>query len=291
MARNHAPGSVRAFFFSPTGTARRVVMRVAESAARASGLSLGEPIDCTTAAARARGADGLLDGLGPGDLVVAGLPVYAGRVPNVLLPFLRTLRGNGAAAVAVACYGNRHYDDALVELADLLGAAGFRVIAAGTFACEHAFSRVLAAGRPDEADLAAADRLGALAAERLVERYRVIETDSPFAIDDVPLALPGERPYRPYYRPKDSEGRPVDFRPILPVTSSACVRCGLCSRICPMGSIDPVDPATLAGICVKCCACVKACPVGAKSFVDAAFVRHASELERDYAARREPELF
>jgi len=282
MARDDAPERIRALFFSPTGTTRRVVMRVAAAAARASGLSLGEPLDCTPAAARSRGADGLLEGLGPGDLVVAGLPVYAGRVPNVLLPFLRTLKGNGAAAVAVASYGNRHYDDALVELSDLLGSAGFRVIAAGAFSCEHAFSRVLAAGRPDEADLAAADSLGALAAERLA-------LESGLAANA--LAIPGVRPYRPHYRPKDPEGLPVDFRPIRPETSAACVRCGLCARSCPMGSIDASDPATLAGICIKCCACVKACPVGAQSFIDPAFVRHLRELEGDCATRREAELF
>ncbi|MBO7667286.1 MAG: ferredoxin, partial [Firmicutes bacterium] len=58
------------------------------------------------------------------DIVVCALPVYAGRVPNVLLPYLRTIQGNGAKACAVVVYGNRAYDNALRELQGLLEEGG-----------------------------------------------------------------------------------------------------------------------------------------------------------------------
>jgi hypothetical protein len=39
------------------------------------------------------------------DVVVFGVPVYAGRVPNVLLKYLQSIKGNGALAIAVVVYG------------------------------------------------------------------------------------------------------------------------------------------------------------------------------------------
>ena len=38
---------------------------------------------------------------------------------------LRTVEGGGALAVPVVCYGNRNFDDSLVELRDLLEADEF----------------------------------------------------------------------------------------------------------------------------------------------------------------------
>lgn len=82
-------------------------------------------------------------------LSVFGTPVIAGRVPNVLLKYLADIRGNGALGVPVVLYGNRNYDDALIELRDIMEAGGIRTIAAGAFIGEHSFSKVLGAGRPD----------------------------------------------------------------------------------------------------------------------------------------------
>ena len=58
----------------------------------------------------------------------------------------------------MVCYGNRNFDDSLVELRDLLEADGFRTVAAGAFIGEHSFSTTLAAGRPDQTDLERAAR-------------------------------------------------------------------------------------------------------------------------------------
>ena len=65
------------------------------------------------------------------------------------MKFLDTLEGHGAISIPYVCYGNRNYDDALIELGDILTAKGFENIACGAFIAEHSFSRILAAGRPD----------------------------------------------------------------------------------------------------------------------------------------------
>lgn len=52
-----------------------------------------------------------------GDLVFLGTPVYAGRVPNKIMPYVRdNFTGNEAYAVPIVVFGNRNFDDALVEL-------------------------------------------------------------------------------------------------------------------------------------------------------------------------------
>jgi ferredoxin len=210
---------------------------------------------------------------------VAGVPVIAGRVPNVLLKFLNSVRGNGAEAVCVVLYGNRNYDDGLIELKDIMESNGFKVIAGGAFIGEHSFSDVLAGGRPDEKDLAVAEDFADMIAKKIIKN----ETASP--------KVNGMKPYRDYYKPKDKSGNPVDFRKITPKTKSTCINCGICAEKCPMGSIDFDDVLKLKGICIKCCACIKKCPQGAKYFDDTNFLKHKVELEAEYSNRREPELF
>ena len=87
-------------------------------------------------------------------------PVYSGRVPAVLIDCIDQFEGDGAKAVVVGVYGNRHYDDALLEAADLLGERGFKVIAAGAFIGEHSMAPRVGAGRPDADDLAVAAQFG-----------------------------------------------------------------------------------------------------------------------------------
>lgn len=64
------------------------------------------------------------------DVAVIAVPSYGGRVPAVAAERLGMMRGNGAQAVLVCVYGNRAYEDTLVELEDAAKGAGFRVIAA-----------------------------------------------------------------------------------------------------------------------------------------------------------------
>ncbi len=127
--------AVHAVYFSATGTTRRVVEAVANSL----GELLSKPVivcDFTLPAQREQTLC-----FGAGDLVIFGTPVYAGRVPNVLAPYIQEkVKGHGALAVPMVVYGNRNYDDALIELRDLLESDGLRTIAAGAFIGEHSFS-------------------------------------------------------------------------------------------------------------------------------------------------------
>ena len=83
------------------------------------------------------------------DVAVICVPSYGGRVPAVAVKRLTALHGNGARAVLVCVYGNRAYEDTLVELEDAAKQAGFRVIAAVAAVADHSVARQFAAGRPD----------------------------------------------------------------------------------------------------------------------------------------------
>ena len=268
--------NVNALYFSPTGTTKKITEGIAQRIAqKISGKSEIKVIDFTLKEKRDKEIS-----FTENDLVVIGVPVYAGRVPNVLLPYLNSVLGNGAMAVCVVVYGNRNYDDALIELRDTAQADGFRVIAAGAFVGEHSFSKVLAMGRPDEKDMEIAERF----ADQILSK---IEKGNPGDM----VAVKGEEPYRKYYMPRDRAGTPVDIRKVTPKTNSDCNNCKVCVKICPMDSIDPEDPAKLVGICIKCGACIKSCPTSAKYYDDADYLRHQYELEQQFEARREPELF
>jgi ferredoxin/flavodoxin len=269
---------VRAAYFSATGTTAKVVSRVAEAIAGELGVP-SETFDFTLPPAR----ESMLS-FSADDLVIFGTPVYAARVPNVLLKYLETVRGNGAPAVPVVVYGNRNYDDALIELRDILEKDGFHTIAAAAFVGEHSFSYTLGAGRPDEADMAVADAF----AKQIVSKLETIA--SPDALE--PIFVKGvPYPYRAYYKPRDIEGNPVDLRKVRPLTSDACTDCGLCAEVCPMGSISRDNVREYTGICIRCGACVKKCPQQARYYADAGYLYHKQELEEDFARRAEPKLF
>ena len=177
--------TIRALYFSATGTTQTAVKTVAAAAAAV--------LDCPWQAVsftlpRERQEPLTFDG---DELVIVGVPVYAGRVPNVLLPFLtQMLAGNGALAVPVVLYGNRNYDDALMELRNILAAGGFACVAGAAFVGEHAFSRVLAAGRPDAEDRALMEGFGE-ALGRKVKRLTTVPQEA--------MAVGGCEPIRRWY--------------------------------------------------------------------------------------------
>lgn len=259
--------------FSPTGTTRKTLDAMGGVLEERIAFESVTLVDFAQPAVRREPRS-----FGPEDVLLLGLPVYAGRVPNVLREYVAGLQGRQTPALVLVLYGNRSPGDALAELRELLTAGGFQVLGAGAFIGEHSFSKVLAKGRPDDDDLAEARRFAAALADKLSRGDR--STDYP---------VPGTLPLTGYYTPLGLDGAPVNFLKAKPLTSEACTRCGLCVRLCPMGSITPEDPSAVPGICIKCCACVKECPVGAKSFQDPGFLSHLAQLEANYQEPKAPE--
>jgi NAD-dependent dihydropyrimidine dehydrogenase PreA subunit/flavodoxin len=265
---------IKTFYFSPTGTTKKIVTGIADQLAQDWNCVTAETIDFTLPAGRNEPV-----AFEQQDIVIVGVPVYAGRVPNVLLKYLSSIQGNGALAIAVVVYGNRHYDDALRELKDIMESDGLQVIAGGAFIGEHSFSTKLGAGRPDEKDMAIARQFSREISHKLVAQKEF-----------EPISVPGNQSYLAYMKPAVKGGKP--FHKVTPVTSNDCKKCKLCVSLCPMGSIDADDVSKINGICIKCCVCIKRCPVGAKYFDDATYLEHAKEIEDTYLTpRREPEYF
>ncbi|KEZ88811.1 ferredoxin [Clostridium sulfidigenes] len=263
-------------YFSATDTTKKVISGIAEGLSEAMNLKESiNSIDFTLPKIREKSVSFSKD-----DIVIVGVPVYAGRVPNVLLKYLNSIKGNGALAVAVGVYGNRNYDDALIELRDILELDGFRVIAGAGFIGQHSFSKTLAKNRPDKKDMD-------IARDFADKIYSKIDTGESGQV----LLIKGQKPYRNYYMPRDEKGEPIDIRKVKPKTKDSCIDCKLCASVCPMGSVNLEDVTKVNGICIKCCACIKKCPVEAKYFDDIGYLKHKEELEIKFIHRKEPELF
>ena len=218
----------------------------------------------------------------PTDLVVFGTPVYAGRVPNKIMPFIRdSFVGNGALVVPVVTFGNRSYDDGLIELCTLLETNGFHTIAAVAQAARHAFSD-LAMDRPNHADMNRLNEFAIQIADKINGLKELPE----------PIIVTGNNPVGPYYTPLGVDGKPTVFLKAKPKTDrDKCDYCGACIRLCPMGDIAKTDPADIPGLCIKCQACVKVCHTDAKFFDDPAFLSHKAMLQQTYGDLKQSEFF
>ena len=268
---------VWAVYFSGTGTTKKTVNFIADKLAEKF-KTKKEIFDFTLPEARK-----IVKEFDKNDIVIFGTPVIAGRVPNVLLKYLDTLKGKEALAVPVVLFGNRDFNDALMELSDILAKDGFKPIGAGAFVGEHSFSKILAQGRPDEDDMKIMEEFSNKIYEKITEEN--------FNLDIFVKITHGERPFK-YYKPKDAEGNHIDIRKVTPKTDEKlCDKCGVCAKVCPMGSIDFNNFSTINGICIKCCACIKKCHTGAKYFDDEGYLYHKKDLEEKYKRRAEPEIF
>jgi ferredoxin len=254
-------------FFSPTGTSRRVL----EAIGRGLKSSGAESFDLTCGLPESPPA------LPPDMLALIGVPVYAGRVAPPALTRLEKIRGNNTPAVLVVLYGNRAYEDALLELRDWAVEAGFLPVACAAFIGEHSFATdqyPIAAGRPDQTDLEAAEEFGR-AVQRKMEGVRTAQ-------DIAPLEVPGKLPYREI----------VPGPAMAPEVLENCIVCGECAAVCPTQAIQVGEETVVdATKCIRCCACVRACPEQALRLNAPKIMQIREFLCKEHGERKEPEMF
>lgn len=204
------------------------------------------------------------------DMVVVALPVFSGRIPKMCPKMLAKWKGSNTPAVLLAVYGNRDYDDALLEMQDILTENGFVVIGAGAFVARHSVMPQVAAGRPDAQD-----------SEKLIQFAQQCKAKLEQEAGNCLLEIKGNRPYRE-----------IVTLPLKPAGSSACTKCNACVKICPTGAISEDNPRkTDKARCITCTACIYACPVQARNFRGAMYRMAKNAFQKKCMLRKEPEIF
>lgn len=205
----------------------------------------------------------------PDDLLLIAIPSYGGRVPALAVDRMAKIHGNDARCVLVCVYGNRAYEDTLVEMQDIAQSCGLRPIAAIAAVAEHSILHQYATGRPDADDLPVLQSYSS----KILQKFQ--------SGDHSALSLPGNRPY------KRAGGGGM-----VPHATSACVNCGLCAKQCPAQAISREDIRKTDGkACISCMRCVVQCPHSARKINGALAAAAAMALKKACSVRRECELF
>lgn len=244
--------SVTAIYFSPTGNTKQSVEAMANSMVdTVVSLDLtvqdpSEPKQFTKS-----------------DFVIFGAPVYGGRIPTVAAKRFSAMRGDQTPCLIAVTFGNRDFDDALLELSDLAAAQGFLVKGAAALVGRHTYGEIQVT-RPDAADLAETRSFAAQAA----------------ANSHAAPQIPGNHPYR-------DGGGGGRFRPL---TGTACTKCGRCVKECPAQAIDE-DCITVLGSCLSCFRCIRECPVQAKHMETEEYRAFAAMFTEKLKEKKENRFF
>lgn len=206
----------------------------------------------------------------PEDLVILAVPSYAGRVPALATKRLVQIQGHHARCILVCVYGNRAYEDTLIELSDLALQCDFEVVAAIAAIAKHSIMTQFATDRPDASDVADLQNY----AHQIQDKINSGRSDLTIS------QLPGNRPY------KQTKGG------MIPYASDTCSECGLCATLCPAQAIDPTNSkVTDPQLCISCMRCVSKCPHQARQVDPVQLENLVNRVKDAISSRKNNELF
>lgn len=248
-----------ALYFSATATTRKCVMTVAS----AMNIPLASSINL------ADRDHAPLPVFSKDSIVIVAVPVYGGRIPSLAADKLKQIKGNGAKAIAMVVYGNRDYDDALLELTDILAENGFRIIVTSAFIGQHSIFPKVAMSRPDNSDMKKLAEFGKTCSQ-------LLDTEV-----SEKLKIKGNRPYKKY-----------DGVPVHPEGSrEKCTSCGTCVELCPVEAINSKEPwKTNTDTCISCGRCISVCRQSARNYKGLKYNLIATIFTTAFSKRKEPEL-
>ena len=195
-------------YFSPTHTSKQV----AEAIVHGTGIKNILPVNVTlqTTGETVIPASAL---------AIIVVPVYGGRVAPLAMERLQNIRGLDTPTVLVVVYGNRAYEKALMELDAFALPHGLKVIAGATFIGEHSYStdeHPIAAGRPNDSDLALATEFG----KKIMEKIQTADSmDTLYPVD-----------VRTIKRP--SPAGAITKGDELHTDEAKCIKCCACVKAC-----------------------------------------------------------
>ncbi len=256
-------------YFSPTGTTQKIIREIGQNM----GLKLISENNI------AENRTELMPKATNNCLTIIGLPVYGGRLPITAIELLKNVQSNQSPVVILVVYGNRDYDDSLLELKEIASNCGFKIIAGAAFIGEHSFSsneKPIAKNRPDKQDL-----------EKCRDFARMI-TEKLKGIKDInmvsELDIPGNYPY------KERKQSSANIHP--ETDNDRCNQCGICVDSCPTNAIRIQETVITNGeLCTWCCACVKHCPNEARIFDNPTINASKEKLFLNCSIRKEPIYF
>ena len=209
--------------------------------------------------------------IGSNDLLIVGMPVYAGRIPAIAAKALSKFKGSETPAVMACVYGNRDYDDALLELKNILQTNGFSIVSAAAFIAQHSIFPVVGASRPDDKDKEIITTFGEKSAALIASLEHTNHLPDINVKGNFPYKKPGKVP-------------------LTPKADKKCNKCGSCVKLCPTDAIPAINPRiTFGKKCNACARCISVCPQQARHFGGLLYKIAGRGFIKANSARKEPE--
>jgi len=191
------------------------------------------------------------------ELVVIGMPVFDGRIPEIARKRLENMKGNNTKAIVVLNYGNIDYGDALLELTELLKENNFNIVGICTTVSQHSLFNEVGSNRPDSYDLKMINEFS----HKIIEKLESgVENE---------LFVSGQKPFVGY----------TNHNYTVDCDENLCIECNDCFYTCPEEAIPEENPMTTnMNDCTRCSTCISVCPENARSFGGDFY-----ESQKDYA--------